>query len=146
MVDAVDILAVLPRVVEALLGDLGELAATVEAGLREWICLAGVHAPVGRARFVSRWVEGLAVIEQALVVAAPSIRLLWECVRRVRRPLMVTMDTDIVSPKYNVPGRVHSHFHILQLVVFANPRVLLCSHMWHIAPVVRAIRHSSRKL
>ena len=38
VVDAVEILAVLPGVVEALLGDLGELAAAVEAGLCEWVC------------------------------------------------------------------------------------------------------------
>jgi hypothetical protein len=129
-----------------LLGDLGELAAAVEADLCEWICLAGVHAPVCRARFISRWVEGLAVIEQALVVAAPSIRLLGECVRRVRRPLMVTVDTNIVNRKYDASGTAHSHFYILQLVIFTNPWILLCSHMRHIAPVVRAIRRPSRKL
>lgn len=37
MVDAVEVLAVLPGVVEALLGDLGELAAAVEAGKNEVI-------------------------------------------------------------------------------------------------------------
>ena len=146
MVDAVEILAVLPGVIEALLGDLRELTATAEAGLCEWICLAGVHAPVCRARFVSRWIERLAVIEQALVIAAPSIRFLGKCVRRVRRPLMVTVDTDMVNQKYDASGRIHLHFYILQFVVFTNPRVLLCSHMRHIAPVVRAIRRSSRKL
>lgn len=76
MVDAVEIFAVLPGVVEALLGDLGKLTATIEAGLCEGICLAGVDAPVCRARFVSRRVEGLAIVEQALIVAAPSIRFL----------------------------------------------------------------------
>lgn len=46
MVDAVEIFAVLERVVEALSGDLGELTRSVEAGGDEGIRVRGEDAPV----------------------------------------------------------------------------------------------------
>lgn len=47
VVDAVEIGAVLPRVVEALAGDLWELTGAVETGLSKRVDGVGVDAPVG---------------------------------------------------------------------------------------------------
>jgi hypothetical protein len=46
VVDAVQIFAMLPRVIQSLPGDLWKLTATVEPGLREGIYIACVHTPV----------------------------------------------------------------------------------------------------
>lgn len=80
MVDAVQILAMLPRIIKALPGNLRELTAAVEASLRERVRLARVYAPVCGARFIACRLERLAIVEQTLIVTTPSVGFLGECV------------------------------------------------------------------
>lgn len=90
MVDAVQIRAVLPRVVEAAGGDLRELAAADPARRHEGIHGGDVSLPVAPGGVVA--VERLAVEVQALVVAVPLVRLDGEGVVRVGRALVMAMD------------------------------------------------------
>ena len=74
-----------------------QLAGSVEALGGEGVGGTGVDGPVGGGGVVAGRVEGLAVEEEAFVVAVPGVGLYWECVCGVRCPLVVAMDLDVVS-------------------------------------------------
>lgn len=74
-----------------------ELAGAVEAMGGERVGGTGVDGPVGGGGVIAGGVEGLAVEEEAFVVAVPGVGLYWECVCGIRCPLVVAMDLDLVS-------------------------------------------------
>lgn len=75
VVDAPQVAAVLPGVVEAAARYLGELAGAVEAGRSERVGGGGEDAPVGARGGVAGWVERRARVEEAFVGAFPGIGL-----------------------------------------------------------------------
>jgi hypothetical protein len=94
VVDAEEVGAVGEGVVETLGGDLGELAGADPARGDEGVDRRDVNLPVGPSRRVAAG-ETLAIVEEALLVAVPLVRLDGEGVGRVGRPLVVAMDLEV---------------------------------------------------
>lgn len=92
MVHAVQIPAMLPGVIETLLRNLRELAASEEARGREGVCWRDVPVPVCMGRLIGLGCQSLSVEEEALVVTVPPVRLYWERIAGIGGSLMMTMD------------------------------------------------------
>ena len=90
MVDTVQIGAVLPRILQAARGDLGELACPNPTRWDEWIHRGDVALTVDLGSLGA--IKGLSICVQARVVAVPMIRLNGECVGSIRRALVMAMD------------------------------------------------------
>ncbi len=91
----------LVTVVETLAGDLRELTSAVEAGWREGVGCAGVDRPVCSCGVVACGVKGLAVVEEAFVVAVPWVGFAGEGVGCVGRSLVVAVDLLRVNSNPN---------------------------------------------
>lgn len=90
----------LPGVLEPFARDLRELACPIETGGSERIAARSVDLPISRGSSVAKWVQGLTVIEEAFVGTVPRVRLLWEGVGCVWRPLVMAMYLRIINKCY----------------------------------------------
>ena len=123
MVDAIQISAMLPAVVEPAARDLRKLTSSVETPWCQRISRGGVHTPIGISRTVGimGWERG-AVEKEGFVVAVPWVSLDWKGIGGVGSALMVSMN----------------YLHVFELIRRVYYWILVTSDMGHIAPIVRS--------
>ena len=90
MIDRIQILAMLPRVIETRAGDLWKLACPVETTRCKWIRRRCIHVPTD-VRRSAIWIRD-SIVEESFVIAVPWISLMRESVGCIWSPFMVTMD------------------------------------------------------
>ena len=90
MIDCIQVLAMLPRVIETRAGDLRKLACPVETTRCKWIRRRCIHVPTD-VRRSAVWIRD-SIVEESFIIAVPWIRLMGESVGCIWSPFMVTMN------------------------------------------------------
>ena len=95
MIYAIQVVAMLPRIIQSSGRDLGELTAPQKAGWYEGILRRDEPLPVRVRGLVA--IPGLSIVEKAFIVTIPTVRLDRERIRGVDGSLVVPMDLPLSS-------------------------------------------------
>ena len=98
MVNFVEVLAVLPAVVQTSSCDLWELTCPIKALRGKGVGGTGIDRPVCRSRAVACWIQRLSIVEKPFIITIPAVGFLRECIRSIGGSLVVSMDLIEISP------------------------------------------------